>query len=221
MSIQPSDFTRNQPSLDPQIRHHLGILVLEGSGRMNDKVEGKMTKAQTVDRAVKDLLNRLIIREDSKDFSMSVITFDQHCRVHTLPTRVVDKKGREIDAEADYDPTKGHGGGSDIAQALKEAHFLAEEYLSGAKAEGVPRHVVIVVLSNGVSQTDPLSVGNYIRENPNITLCSTLFASRDETNPAIEQAREVLVQIATSPEHYAEVHDGETLRAFFIDSISR
>jgi hypothetical protein len=221
MSTQPSDFTRNDPSSVPQTRHHLGILVLEGSGSMSDKIEGRMTKAQTVDQAVKDLLNRLILSENNKDFSLSVITFDQHCRVHTLPTPVADKKGRKIDADANYDPTKSHGGGSDIAQALKEAHVLAEEFLSGAKAEGIPHSVVIVVLSNGVSQTDPLSVANYIKENPNITLCSSLFASKDEAHPAIEQAKDILAQIATTPENYVEVHDGETLRDFFFDSVNR
>jgi len=220
MSTQPSDFTLNEPSSTPQTCRQLGILVLEGSGSMSDKVGGKMTKAQTVDRAVKDLLNRLILSEKNKDLSISLITFDQHCRVHTLPTRVTDKKGRNIDADADYDPTHGHGGGSDIAQALKEAHVLAEEFLSSAKAKGVARRVVIGVLSNGVSQTDPLSVANYIKENPNITLYSSLFASKDETHQALEQAREILAQIATSPEHYVEVHDGETLRDFFIDSVS-
>lgn len=221
MSIQPSDFTLNKPASVPQTRHQLGILVLEGSGSMSEQLEGKLTKAQIVDQAVKDLLNRLIKSKNKQDFSISLVSFDEHCRVHTFPTRITDKKGRNIDAEADYDPTRSHGGGSDIAQALKEAHVLAEEFLSGARAEGVPHSVVIVVLSNGVSQTDPLSVANYIKENPNITLCSSLFTSKDETHPAIEQARDILAQIATSPEHYVEVHDGETLRDFFIDSVSR
>ena len=220
MSTQPSDFTRNEPSSVPPTRHQLGILVLEGSGSMSNQVEGKRTKAQTVDQAVKDLLNRLIMSKNNQDFSMSLVSFDEHCRIHTLPTRVVDKKGRKIDADANYDPTKGHGGGSDIAQALKEAHVLAEEFLSRAKAEGVPRSVVIVLLSNGVSQTDPLSVASYIKENPNITLCSSLFTSKEDTQPAIEMAREILAQIATSPEHYLEVHDGETLRDFLFDSVS-
>lgn len=221
MSTQPSDFTRNDPSSVPQTRHQLGILVLEGSGSMSDQLAGKLTKAQIVDQAVKDLLNRLIVSKNNQDFSISLVSFDEHCRVHTFPTRVTDKKGRKIDADADYDPTKSHGGGSDIAQALKEAHVLAEEFLSGAKADEVPHSVVIVLMSNGVSQTDPLSVANYIKENPNITLCSSLFTSKDETHPVIDQAREILEQIATSPEHYVEVHDGETLRDFFIDSVSR
>ncbi|MFQ5542479.1 MAG: VWA domain-containing protein [Candidatus Binatia bacterium] len=221
MSIQPSDFTRNEPSSVPQTRHQLGILVLEGSGSMNEPIEGKRTKAQIVDQAVKDLLNQLIMSKNNQDFSISLVSFDEHCRVHTFPTRVTDKKGRKIEADADYDPTQGHGGGSDIAQALKEAHVLAEEFLSGAKAKEVPHSVVIVLMSNGVSQTDPLPVANYIKENPNITLCSSLFTSKEETHPAIDQARDILEQIATSPEHYVEVHDGEALKDFFIDSVTR
>ncbi len=220
MSTQPSDFIFEEPPTVPQTFHQLGILVLEGSGSMTDRFEREMTKAQAADRAVKDLLDRLIMSQNNKDFSISLITFDQHSRVHTLPTRVADDKGRNIDARADYDPMNGHGGGSDIAQALKEAHLLAEEFLSSAPPAGVPHSVVIVVMSNGVSQTDPVSVADYIKENPKITLCSSLFASKNDTHPEIERAKQILRQIATSPENYIEVCDAETLGNFLINSVS-
>jgi Mg-chelatase subunit ChlD len=220
MSTQPSDFIFDEPPTVPQTFHQLGILVLDGSGSMSDMVEGKITKAQTVDMAVRELLNRLIISKNKKDFSIALITFDHQSRVHTPPTRVADDKGGKIDAHADYDPMDGHGGGTDIAQALKEAHVIAEEFLNSAPAESVPHSVAIVVMSDGMSQTDPIPVADYIKQNPNITICSTLFALKNDTNPEAERAQQLLAQIATSPKHYIKVYDAETLRNFFIASVS-
>jgi Mg-chelatase subunit ChlD len=88
----------------PQIFHQLGLLVLDGSGSMAEKVEGRMTKAEAVNVAVRELLTRLIASKNRKDFSIAIVTFDDEADIHTPVTRVYDDAGNSIDDNADYDP---------------------------------------------------------------------------------------------------------------------
>lgn len=201
----------------PQVFHQLGILVLDGSGSMAGMGEGRITKAAAVSIAVKDLLSLLITSKNKKNFSISVITFDDNVSTHTPVTRVKDDTGNTVDDNANYNPMIGHGGGTDIARALEESHSLAEQFINNAPPNSVPHSVVIIVLSDGESQTDPVPVADKIKQNPNITVCSTLFAQKGNSDT---QAKQVLMDIATTTEHYKTVYDAETLRKFFIASMS-
>lgn len=204
----------------PQTFHQLGILVLDGSGSMSNKADGKITKAASVNIAVRELLTRLISSKNCKNFSISVITFDNNVRPHTPVTRVKDDNGNTIDDNANYDPLIGHGGGTDIARALEEAHSLAEQFITNAPPNSVPHSVVIVVMSDGMSGTDPIPVANKIKQNPNITICSTLFAQKGTADSETQEAKQLLMDIASTPEQYKTVYEAETLRKFFIASVS-
>jgi len=217
MSKYTDDFILDDAPTIPQIFNQLGILVLDGSGSMSAITEGTITKADAVNLAVRELLTRFIASKNRKDFSMAVVTFDHEAIVHTPITRVADDNGDTIDDNADYNPTEKHGGGTDILKALKQAQSLAEQFLNNAPADGVPPSVIIVVMSDGISQSDPIPAANDIKKNENISICSTLFAEKGGANALAEK---ILRNIASSPAHYKTVYDAETLRKFFIASVS-
>lgn len=215
-----NDFILDDMPTVPQTFHQLGILVLDGSGSMSDMAEGKVTKADAVNIGVRELLTRLIASKNSKDFSIAVVTFDTHARIHTATTRVDDGSGNTIDDNNDYNPLNGHGGGTDIGEGLKVAHSLAEQFLASAPPDSVPHSVVIVVMSDGMSGGDPISIANAIKQNPKVTICTTLFARKGDSDTESQRAQQLLKEIASSPVHYKTVYDAETLRKFFIASVS-
>ena len=203
----------------PKSFNQLGILVLDGSGSMSGKsASGNQTKAEAVHSAVKELLSRLKVSNNKNNFSIAVITFDGQAKIHTKATPVT-----EIDDLADYNPLKGHGGGTNIANALTCAKDIIKEHIEmGKKAEnaGIPHKAVVVVMSDGMSAGNPKSVADEIRNEfeDNVVLCSTLFASKGKSHP---QAIDILKSIATNPiANYITVYDAEALRKFFIASIS-
>ena len=166
------------------------------------------------------LIYDLCKRSSKKDFSIAVVTFDTNAAVHTSITRVHDDQGNTIDDNADYNPLNGHGGGTDIGEGLKVAHSLAEQFLSSAPTNSVPHSVVVVVMSDGMSNGDPVAIANRMKHNPKITICSTLFARKGENDQESQQAQALLKEIASSPVHYKTVYDAETLRKFFVASVS-
>ncbi len=141
------------PPVVPATFRQLGILVLDGSGSMGEMTASKVSKAQMVEQAVKELLGLLKKSRVKSNFSIAVVTFDTSATVHTPASSVKD-----IDDYANYNPMIGHGGGTDIGVALRCAEGVAQQFLSGSSTESVPRSVVIVVMSDGMSGGDPRTV---------------------------------------------------------------
>lgn len=196
----------------------LGILVVDGSGSMTEPTAGNITKAQATNLAVRELFTRIKASRVKHNFMFAVITFDDHPTVRLQPTEAL-----QVDDNADYDPTIGHGDGTRIDLALEEAERIATGFLANAPAEGVPHSVVILVMSDGLCHQPDRTrqIANRIKTGPfsnKITICSTLFATIGNPDPAGEQ---LLRDIATDPSrHYKTVYDAETLRGFFIASLS-
>jgi curved DNA-binding protein CbpA len=198
----------------PQTFSQLGVLVLDGSGSMADPARDKISKAQSVSVGVREMLTRFSVSRKKRNFSFAVVTFDEQARVHTPATPV-----EEIDDNADYDPLKGHGGGTDIGAGLREARRIAEEFLR-ASPEDMPASVVIVVMSDGLDfePADTLRVAEEIKGNPRVTLCSTYFGQVGTVEP---EAQEHLRALATDPVNgFKTVYDAESLRKFFEASVS-
>lgn len=196
----------------PRTFNQLGLLVLDGSGSMSEPSHDKCAKAQSVSHAVKELLTKLKHSRVSKNFSIGVVTFDTSAKIHTPVTSI-----EAVDDFADYDPLLAHGGGTDIGVALQTAQRMAEEFLSQPNAAAMPHSVVIVVMSDGMSGGDPLTIANSIKQNSKITICTTLFATVGKSEP---QAEQLLKEIASSPINYRTIYAGDDLRKFFIASVS-
>jgi uncharacterized protein YegL len=198
----------------PQSFNQLGILVLDGSGSMAEQSVGKISKAQAVNGAVREMLTRFSVSRHRRNFAFAVVAFDEQASVHTPAT-----PAEQIDDNADYDPMRGHGGGTSIGAGLHQARGIAEEFLR-ASPEGILSSVVIVVMSDGLDG-DPagtLRMAEEIKGIPSITLCTTYFSEVGAAEPA---AQEHLRALATYPATgFKTVYDAETLRKFFIASVS-
>ena len=205
--------------LAPPTFNQLGILVLDGSGSMEGLTAGKITKAQAVNGAVRDIFTRFRKSRYVRNFSFAVVTFDQNAQLHTPITAATD-----IDDDENYDPMKDHGGGTNIGAGLLEAKRIAGDFLRKAPQD-VPTTVVIVVMSDGRDGeggvTDPAEtrrIAEEIKRNPAITICSTYFAEMGSQDP---QAQDHLRALASdSGNNYKTVYDAESLRAFFLASLS-
>ena len=197
----------------PQTFSQLGILVIDGSGSMAEPTLWKIPKAEAVNLAVRETLTRMNVSRHRRNFHFAVVTFDDQASVRAPVAPVA-----EIDVSGDYNPLRGHGGGTSIGAGLREARRLAEEFLRTAP-EDLPAGVVIVVMSDGMDG-DPAGTMRLVeemRKNPAITICSTYFAEVGLLNPAAENH---LRTLASRPTGFKTLYDGETLRKFFINSVS-
>jgi len=203
----------------PHTFSQLGVLVLDGSGSMENPAVGKLTKAEAVNNAVREMLTRFSVSRHKRNFSFAVVTFDDEAAVHTPLTPAT-----EIDDNADYDPLRNHGGGTSIATGLAEARRIADEFLATAPAD-IPSSAVIVVMSDGRDGEggvgDPahtLRLADEIKANPAVTLCTTYFGIPGEGDTV---AQDHLRALASNPATgFKTVYDAETLRKFFIASVS-
>jgi Mg-chelatase subunit ChlD len=203
----------------PPSFNQLGILVLDGSGSMQEKTDDGPTKAQSVDATVREIFARFKRSRYVKNFSFSVVTFDQSAQMHTPVTAAIN-----LTDNGSYDPMKNHGGATNIAIGLLEAKRISGEFLRSAP-RGVPTTVVIVVMSDGRDGEggvgDPEEtrrIAEEIKRNPAITICSTYFAGAGRQD---QQEEDNLKALASNPmTNYKTVHDAETLRNFFYTSLS-
>lgn len=203
----------------PRQFSQLGVIVADGSGSMKEPAAGNITKAQATNNAIRELFTRFKVSRVAKNFTFAVVTFDDKAKIRLPPTQV----GPELDDNGDYDPTQGHGDGTCIYRALEEAERLVNEFLRNAPEGGVPHSAVILVMSDGLC-SDPArtrQVADRIKNGPfaaKVTICTTLFATIGNPDPAGEQ---LLRELASDPVMgYKTVYDGETLRGFFERSIS-
>lgn len=196
-----------------------GILVLDGSGSMNGQALNNMSKADGVQVAVRDVLERSKASSQRKNFRFAVVSFGSEGRVLMEPTAASD-----VDDNGNFDPRHPDATDTFIGSGLRVAHCLAEEFLAETGRE-VPASCVIVVLSDGRDReasgqgpAETLGIAEKIKRNPAITLCAAYFAEKGLSDP---EAEDVLRRIASNPvTGYKTVYDAETLRAFFQASLS-
>jgi Mg-chelatase subunit ChlD len=209
--------TRVKP---PKQFAQLGVLVVDGSGSMEDPADrGGISKAQATNKAIRELFTRFKTSKVANNFTFAVVTFDDVAKVRLAPTDV----GDSLNDNDDYDPLKEHGHGTRIYTALAAAETMANDFLSAAPAGGVPHSVIILVMSDGVC-SDPSrtrEAADRIRKGPNadrVKIVCAYFSSIANRDPA---GPDLLQQIASDPVMgYKTVYDADTLRDFFNASMS-
>lgn len=209
--------TRVKP---PKQFAQLGVLVVDGSGSMEDPADrGGISKAQATNTAIRELFTRFKTSKLANNFTFGVITFDDVAKVRLPPTDV----GDSLNDNDDFDPLKDHGHGTRIYNALDAAAKMSDEFLAAAPEEGVPHSVVVLVMSDGVCSDPGLTraAADRIKKGPNaerVKIVCAYFQSKDSKDPA---GPELLKQIATDPVlGYKTVYDAESLRDFFNASMS-
>jgi len=201
--------------VESRMYSQLGMFVCDGSGSMSDLALNGMRKDTCVAVATSEVLGRFQASTKRENFCFTVVTFDNQAR-QTMPVTAA----MDVDLYADYTPQPVARGGTFIGSGLEIAGSIANEFLN--TDEGVPKSVVIVILSDGMdtngSDTETLRIARRLKENPKVTICACYFAQRGEHNPDAEQH---LRNIASNPATcYKTVYDPETIRSFFIASLS-
>lgn len=198
--------------------HQLGILVLDGSGSMQATGDGNISLADSVNRAVREFLGFFKNSSIANNFSFAVITFDNNAKVHTPITELP-----KVDDFGDYNPMKGHGGGTFIAGALTEAEKLASQFLNSPEASSIPHDVRIIIMSDGLCQAPDVTkeVAAKLKQNDKIMICSSLFTQPVKVGETeTSEAKTVLADIASAANLYKTTYKETDLRQFFISSMS-
>lgn len=198
--------------------HQLGILVLDGSGSMAAIGDGNISLADNVNRAVREFLGYFKNSSIANNFSIAVITFDNDAKVQTPITELT-----KVNDFADYNPMKGHGGGTYIGAALEEAEKLANQFLNNPEASSIPHDVRIIIMSDGLCQAPDQTkiVADRLKQNDRIMICSSLFTEAAKVGEKeVSEAKTVLADIASSVSLYKTTYKETDLRQFFISSMS-
>jgi len=213
-----SDIVIKRPHIRPP--HHfdlLGIFVLNGCGSMEEKTARGISKAETVSRVLNDLFSRLKCGRIRNCYSFSIVNYDHRSIVRMRPTPV-----RDIDDHGDYNPMEGLGGGAYISEGLKDAKKIAEEFLSQSQGGGLPRHVVMMIMTDGVdmSQAETISLANYLRHMDNVTVAGCFFETIGADTKGTDRCADYIKSLCSEERLFARVKDYLDLRSFFYDSIS-
>jgi uncharacterized protein YegL len=200
----------------PRTFHQLGILVLDGSLSMREGGKMKLSKAQSVHLAVKELLGRLKGGRVRDNFSFAVLMFGANTKEHTPITTLA-----EIDDNGNFDPLIVDGTTTRIFLGLEEARKYADEFLAGAEAGGVNHTVILLLMSDGISENPQkcLQAADALKNNPAVKVACAYFGTIGANDSAAQQ---LLQGISSDPaQFYKTTYDAEELRKFFESSISK
>jgi uncharacterized protein YegL len=201
----------------PQTFSQLGILVLDGSGSMHEQTAKKITKGEEVSLAVRDLFSRFQNSKISKNFQFAVVYYDHGAK---MILDVTDMKN--IDVNRSYNPTDKMGGTTSIAEGLKVAKQIADNFLSKKVPGGLSMKVLMLIMSDGLDMTEQetLSVVNSIKSNNDIQIASCFFETLGGDINGMNEAATFLKSLVTDDGLFARVNDTENLRNFFERSMS-
>jgi uncharacterized protein YegL len=192
----------------------VGIFVSDGSGSMGDKISPMLTKAGATNKAIREVFTLFKASSKQDWFSFAVVPFGERASVQMGITPCA-----QVNDNASYDPMIGNGGGTFIGSGLEEANRLAEEFLQQAPKD-IPTSVVIVVLSDGAcgNPAATKAIAQRIKQNDRIKICAAFFAVKGKADSGV---MELLEEIANDPISGCKtVYDAQTLRDFFIASVS-
>jgi hypothetical protein len=195
----------------------LGIFVLDGSGSMKETTARRISKADTVHLVVRDLFSRIKASSKRDCFYFSIVNYDYRSVVKLQPTLVKD-----IDEHADYFLMDELDRATCISEGLKNAKKIAEDFLSQSQAEGLPRSVVVMLLTDGVDMTqhETISLANALKQMENVTLTGCFFETEGADIVEMKRCVDYIQSLCSSPDYFRMVNDYLPLREFFFNSIS-
>lgn len=195
----------------------LGILVLDGSGSMKEQTAQRISKADAVTQAVNDLFSRCKASRNRNNFSFAIVNYDHRSIVKMKPTPVKD-----VDDHGDYNPTDGLGGATYISKGLEDAEKLAKDFLSQSQEGGLARSVVIVIMTDGVdmSEKETTSVANRLKQMKDVWVSGCFFETLGADRKDMEKCENYVKTLCTDETKFSTVASAESLRNFFIASLS-
>ncbi|MCQ2244701.1 MAG: VWA domain-containing protein [Bacteroidaceae bacterium] len=201
----------------PKTFEQLGILVLDGSGSMEEETRNKISKAAAVSEATQDLFSRFKISRISRNFSFAIVNYDHRAEIAMQPTEMKD-----IDDHADYNPMKNLGGATYISEGLKKAKDMAVDFLAEENESGLTRSVVVVLMTDGVDMTEAetVSVAKQLVDMEHVDVCGCFFETLGADHVEMKKCADYIKGLCSEERLYADVADSEDLRKFFIASMS-
>lgn len=195
----------------------LGILVLDGSGSMSEQTAQHISKADAVTQAVNDLFSRCKISRNKNNFSFAIVNYDHRSIVKMKPTPVKD-----VDDHGDYNPMDGLGGATYISKGLEDAENIAKDFLAQSQAGGVPRSVVIVIMTDGVDMTEAetTSVANRLKKMKDVMISGCFFETLGADAKDIQKCADYVKTLCSDETKFSMVSTAEALRNFFEASMS-
>ena len=197
--------------------YQLGIFVIDGSGSMNEKITMNMTRSEAVDIALKATFIKFKVSRKKECFSFSVVAFgDYSQQVLSI------QKAENCTPNDDYSPVhffnNGLGSNStNIYTGLSKAYEIAKKFLDN-KTSKILHKVAIVVLSDGMchNSSETRAIADKIKQIQDIEIyCCHLQGGLPDNNAQI-----LLKNVASSLDNYKTVTDENTIRNFFVSSIS-
>ncbi len=181
-----------RPSWVTTLRRQPAVVVGDGSGSMIGD------KARDAALAIQGLNDELAKPVNKDAFAVAVLVFDETVEVREPLQRATELQSRLTS----LDLVEGHGGTTNITQALEKA----EEVVDGALRRSVDQlRPVVLVFTDGEHNTGPTPFTIAKRLKKKADVVTVAFGADDQ---------KVLKGIATSPQHYYRCKDGASLRAF-------
>ena len=195
----------------------LGILVLDGSGSMNEQTAQHISKADAVTQAVNDLFSRCKVSRNKNNFSFAIVNYDHRSIVKMKPTPVKD-----VDNHIDYSPMDGLGGATYISKGLEDAEKIAKDFLSKSQDGGLARSVVIVIMTDGVDMTEAetISVANRLKKMNHVFVSGCFFETLGADAKDMQKCADYVKTLCTDETKFSMVSTAEALRNFFEASMS-
>lgn len=196
----------------------LGILVLNGSGSMEEQTAQHITKADAVNCAVNELFSYFKASRHRNLFSFAIVNYDHRSIVRMQPTPVKD-----IDDHGNYNPMKGLGGGTYISEGLKHAKKIAEDFLNQSQIDVLHRHVVVTIMTDGIDMTESetISIVNALKRMDHVILTGCFFETVGGNAKAMDEAADYIKGLCSEERFFARVANADDLRQFFINSMSK
>jgi hypothetical protein len=203
----------------------LGVFVIDASSSMtwefdepDRSLEGVLpvrTKAQAVDCVLGEFVERMRSSRKAANFRFAFVSFHHQCSEVRAPQPVL-----EIPPTDSYEPTANGTGGTAIFTGLEAAEQIVARFIEENRDAEVPVSAVVAVLSDGEEGHDAartLQAAERLRAIPNTLIAAGLFATKGQP-PAGE---ELLQALASRPDLYQRVYEGEELRGFFEASMTQ
>jgi uncharacterized protein YegL len=194
--------------------NQLGLLVLDGSGSMEDEAPGKISKAKAVEGGLIEMWNRFKVSTKKQNFSFACIKFDN------TPSVTLEPIAFDYDTlmNCDWNPQEGKGGGTYTNLALEKAKEMAEYFVNNPSEPGITHRALILIMSDGQSHEPQktLEISKEIKAK-GIEIACAYMGTVGNNDP---DAQTLLKEVATNAAKFSTVYDGESLRNFFIASLS-
>jgi uncharacterized protein YegL len=193
-------------------QRQLIIFVLDKSPSMSEETLGGVSKIQALANVMKDLLlTRLKRSRIVQNFDIAVVNFADTASVELQTTPLVNLPENFSIQSSTY------GSGTNMTQALEEVQRIWTQYNS-IQSELKTSAVALLVTDGepNIRQGELTDIASNLKSQ-GVTIACCLLPSLDSRQ---DQARDLMKKIVTDASYFTEARDAETLRNFFLRSIS-